>query len=497
VHDSKTTATPLAYDERFRPQLHFTPPTGWLNDPNGLVYYAGEYHLFYQHFPRDTVWGPMHWGHAVSTDLINWTHLPVALQPDDLGYIFSGSAVIDWHNTAGFGPQAMVVLFTHHDPHDSKQSQSLAYSIDRGRTWTKYAGNPVIDTPSNLRDFRDPKIFWYGDESAGGRWVMALATTSAILFYTSPDLITWQPGGSFGSGYGARSGVWETPDLFQLPVDDGPDTRWVLLAGVGDGAPAGGSGEQYFIGSFDGQTFTSENEKDTVLWFDYGADNYATQSWSDVPHGRRLVLSWMNNWQYGRAIPTTAWRGAMTMPRELRLVRTPSGVRLSQAPAPEFQAQRGQPYGRSNFTVPAGETLLLPPLGLVFELELAVDLPEAAAGTFGLRLRTGADQHTAIGCTPGARTLFIDRRRSGLSAFHDDFPALHSAPLAAQDGRIRLRLFVDRSSVELFANDGTVVLTDQIFPTGEEMQVELFAGDTPLTISRFDAYRLQSARFSK
>ncbi|MEZ4595112.1 MAG: glycoside hydrolase family 32 protein, partial [Chloroflexota bacterium] len=321
--------------EPFRPAYHFTPPTAWLNDPNGMVYYDGEYHLFYQYHPDSTVWGPMHWGHAVSTDLVNWQHLPIALAPDELGYIFSGSAVIDWHNTAGFGPEAMIAIYTYHDA-NANQSQAIAYSLDKGRTWTKYAGNPVIPTPTNIRDFRDPKVLWYEDEDGNGRWVMALAVGRSILFYSSPNLIDWVATGSFGFGHGATDGVWETPDLFELPVAGTAESRWVLTVGIGDHAPASGSGMQYFIGQFDGQTFTNENPKETVLWADYGADFYAAQSWSDAPNGRRLWLAWLNNWQYANQIPTTTWRGAMTLPRELRLVQTEAGIRLGQTAVPEL-----------------------------------------------------------------------------------------------------------------------------------------------------------------
>ena len=334
--------TVLAH-EPYRPQYHFTPAANWINDPNGLVYYAGEYHLFYQYHPQSTLWGPMHWGHAVSPDLVNWTDLPIALTPDELGMIFSGSAVIDWRNTAGFGAEAMVAIFTHHVTEGHYQSQSLAYSLDRGRTWTKYAGNPVIPTPAKTRDFRDPKVFWYGSDDAG-HWVMCLAVGNAIHFYTSPNLLEWTHTGAFGDGHGASAGVWETPDLFELPVAGQDTTRWLLLIGVGNGAPAGGSGEQYFVGHFDGQTFISENPKATALWADYGADAYAGQSWSDTPDDRRIKISWLNNWSYGRELPTTTWRGAMTIPRTLGLVDTPDGMRLTQTPVTELAALRREKY---------------------------------------------------------------------------------------------------------------------------------------------------------
>ena len=246
-----------------RPGYHFTPPANWLNDPNGLVYLDGEYHLFYQCHLGDIGWGPMHWGHAVSRDLLNWQHLPVALAPDGNGMIFSGSAVVNTENSAGFGREALVAVFTHHSA--QQESQSLAFSLDRGRSWVKYKGNPLLNPPPGTPDFRDPKVFWYGEPGAG-QCVMILAVGRQVLFYTSPNLIDWSPSGSFGNGYGSTSGVWETPDLFELPVDGGPDLRWVLTVGVGDGGPAGGSATQYFIGQFDGHVFLSDNPTETVLW---------------------------------------------------------------------------------------------------------------------------------------------------------------------------------------------------------------------------------------
>jgi fructan beta-fructosidase len=240
----------IVASELYRPQYHFSPQANWMNDPNGPVYCDGEYHLFYQYHPESPVWGLMHWGHAVSCDLIHWQHLPIALYPDEHGMIFSGSAVVDWNNAAGFGEKAMIIIFTYNKEH--KETQNLAYSTDKGRTWTKYAGNPVIPHPNYLRDFRDPKVFWHENH-----WVMSLAAGDMILFYASPDLKHWEQSGSFGGGYGCTSGVWETPDLFKLPVDNGPETRWVLTVGVGNGGPAGGSGTQYFIGEF--------NEKNSLL----------------------------------------------------------------------------------------------------------------------------------------------------------------------------------------------------------------------------------------
>ena len=479
--------------EPFRPAYHFTPPTAWLNDTNGMVYYDGEYHLFYQHHPDSTVWGPMHWGHAVSRDLVNWRHLPIALAPDELGTIFSGSAVIDWHNTAGFGPEAMIASYTYQDP-DARQSQAIAYSLDNGRTWTKYAGNPVIPPPANLRDFRDPKLLWYDNGRGGGHWVMALAAGRAVLFYTSPNLLDWQPAGSFGFGYGAMGGVWETPDLFELPVTGTAESRWVLTVGIGDNAPASGSGTHYFIGQFDGQTFTSDNPKETVLWADYGADFYAAQSWSSAPDGRRIWLAWLNNWQYANQIPTTTWRGAMTIPRELRLVPTPEGIRLAQTAVPELTQLRQHKQHWHKVTLQSG-TPFVPEvssdrLEIIAELETPIE-----ANSLGIRLRLGEGEATAVGYTPKSQLLFVDRTTAGQSAFNDNFASVHTAPFAPAEGLLKLHIFVDRASIEVLANDGLISFSEQIFPGAASVGVELFAEGTAVTVRNLEIYQLSAAQF--
>lgn len=479
--------------EPYRPAYHFTPPTAWLNDPNGMVYYDGEYHLFYQHHPDSTVWGPMHWGHAVSRDLVNWQHLPIALAPDELGTIFSGSAVIDWHNTAGFGPEAMIASYTYQDP-DARQSQAIAYSLDNGRTWTKYAGNPVIPTPANLFDFRDPKLLWYDDGSGGGHWVMALAAGRAILFYTSPNLLDWQPSGSFGFGYGALGGVWETPDLFELPVTGTAESRWVLTVGIGDNAPAGGSGTHYFIGQFDGQTFTSDNPKETVLWADYGADFYAAQSWSSAPDNRRIWLAWLNNWQYANQIPTTTWRGAMTLPRELRLVPTQEGIRLAQTAVPELAQLRQHTQRWHNVILEPGVPFVPEVSGDQLEIIAELETP-IEANSLGIRLRLGDGEATAVGYAPKSGLLFVDRTNAGQSAFNYNFASAHTAPFEPADGILKLHIFVDRASLEVLANEGLISFSEQIFPGEASVGVELFAEGTAVTVRTLEVYQLSAAQF--
>jgi len=470
-----------------RPSYHFTPPQMWLNDPNGLVYFDGEYHLFYQFHPESTVWGPMHWGHAVSRDLVNWQHLPIALFPDENGMIYSGSAVIDWKNTSGFGEKALVAIFTYDK--DFKETQNLAYSIDRGRTWTKHAGNPVIPASDSIRDFRDPKVFLHEDH-----WVMALAAGDRILFYISPDLIHWEQSGSFGGGFGCTEGVWETPELFQLPVEGSNESRWVLTVGVGNGVPTGGSGTQYFIGHFDGRNFTSENPKDTVLWADDGADYYAPQSWNDEPGGRRLMIGWMNNWSYARLIPESGWRGSFSLIREAALTRTTNGIRLLHRPIHEMQYLRSGHHHWRNETIQADANLLADVRGGSLEILAEFQITDKV-DSFGLRVRVGRDEQTTIGYNVKETQLYVDRRHSGQVDFHESFARLHTASLSLADHIIRLHIFVDSISVEVFANDGLVVFSECIFPKEESQGLELFVEGGKVLLNSMDVYPLKPATF--
>lgn len=472
-----------------RPAFHFTPPSMWLNDPNGLVYFDGEYHLFYQHHPHSMVWGPMHWGHAVSRDLVNWEHLPIALFPDERGMIFSGSAVVDAGNTAGFGENALVAIFTYHKDHH--ETQNLAYSLDRGRTWTKYAGNPVIPAPRLFKDFRDPKVFWHRD-----RWVMSLAAKNKIIFFTSANLKRWEQSGNFGGGYGSTSGVWETPDLFQLRVDDSDETRWLLTVGVGDGAPAGGSGTQYFIGQFDGQRFIPDDARDTVRWADFGADFYAPQSWNDAPNARRLALGWMTNWQYAAHAPTSEWRGALTLIRELSLTRTTGEVRLVQRPIPEIKTLRRGHVHLPRQIIHPDENPLSNIEGTALEILASFEVTDAAV-TFGLRLRVGGNEFTEMRYDPRAQKLIVDRSHSGRVDFKKGFAQPHAAALAPMDNEIRFHIFVDTFSVEVFANDGLVVFSESIFPSESSRGLALFAEGGQVVLKSLDFYELEPARFAR
>lgn len=471
-------------NDTYRPEYHFTPPSNWMNDPNGLVFFDGEYHLFYQYHPHSTVWGPMHWGHAISTDLVHWQHLPIALYPDEQGMIFSGSAVVDVDNTAGFGKNALVAIFTYNK--DYKESQNLAYSTDRGRSWTKYLHNPVVPVPEPLSDCRDPKVFWYEDH-----WVMLLAAKDRVLFLISRDLKSWHQSGAFGGGYGSTDGVWETPDLFKLTVDQTNETRWVLTVGVGNGAAAGGSGTQYFIGHFDGKNFVSDDPKEVILWADYGADYYAPQSWSNEPNGRRIMLGWMSNWQYAREVPSDGWRGMFSVPRELSLTATANGMRLVHKPIPELEVLRVKGQHWQNQTVKPGENLLAGLTGDAFEI-IAEFQVQSSENSFGLHVRQGGEERTTIGYNFQTQEVFIDRTRSGQREFKEGFAAVHSASLEPQNGIVRLHIFIDRCSVEVFANDGIITLSDLIYPTPQSLGLELFTEDSDVFIKSLDVYPMTS-----
>ena len=471
----------MLFTEKHRPQYHFTPPQQWMNDPNGMVYYEGEYHLFYQHYPEDNVWGPMHWGHAVSPDMVNWEHMPIALYPDELGYIFSGSAVIDWENTSGLGSEEqppMVAIYTYHEPKGAEdpertdfQYQGIAYSLDKGRTWTKYENNPVLGNPG-IRDFRDPKVMWFEPTQ---KWIMTLAVKDRISFYSSPDLKTWTHESDFGLGVGGHGGVWECPDLFALQVDDTGDMKWVLLVSINPGGPAGGSATQYFIGEFNGSTFTMDpafapevtppagTEEERAIWMDYGPDNYAGVTWSDVPEsdGRRLFIGWMSNWTYAQQVPTTAWRSAMTVPRELKLTRRAGSYRLISEPVDELDALVEESIDVAA-DIGGGISLTDSLFALTVE---GTDLA-------GLNLVLGNASGEEIRIQLEGDQLLVDRSASGLVDFNDAFAAIHAAPLEGL-GVQRMQVFVDLSSVEVFLNDGEVVMTELVFPTSPYTEISL------------------------
>jgi fructan beta-fructosidase len=480
------------YNEKYRPQFHFSPPGNWMNDPNGLVYFEGEYNLFYQYYPDSTVWGPMHWGHAVSTDLIHWVNLPIALYPDSLGYIFSGCAVVDWKNKTGFqkgSSPPIVAMFTHHSPkrlekgtHDF-QYQSIAYSNDKGRTFVKYDGNPVISNKLKEQDFRDPKLSWNEEL---GKWVVVLAAGQKVEFFCSPDLKNWEFLSEFGTDAGAHGGVWECPDFFRLKIGD--EYKWVLIVNMNPGCPNGGSGTQYFIGQFDGKEFVNDNPKETTLWLDYGPDNYAGVTWSDIPNddGRRILIGWMSNWSYAQVTPTAEWRSANTIPRVLELKNTDSGLRLSSAPVKEIEKLRTKSHVLS--LAPGSEVEIT---GLN-EIVLNINSSETDATEFGLIFSNRLGEQLVTGYNRLTNQFFTDRIKSGKTDFSPEFAKVHYAPRISKDGIINLNLFLDHSSLELFADGGLSILTDVFFPTENFDQVRFFEKDGKTTKQDITIYDLQS-----
>lgn len=467
--------------EQHRPQFHFTPQKGWMNDPNGMVYFKGEYHLFYQYYPDSTVWGPMHWGHAISKNLVHWEHLPIALYPDTLGYIFSGSAVVDVNNTSGFGKKGgetpLVAIYTYHDMAGEKagktdfQTQGIAYSLDKGRTWVKYANNPVIKSP-NIRDFRDPKVSWH---AASKRWVMVLAVADHVEFYASKNLKNWEKTGEFGKNSGSHGGVWECPDLFPMKVVGKNETKWVLMLNIGNGAPNNGSGTQYFVGHFDGKTFKNDNPDDKTLWFDYGKDNYAGVTWSGNPDGRRLLIGWMSNWQYAQIVPTKAWRSAATVARELALQPTQEGLRVFQKPVREAKILRSP--RKSDFGFQISNDLVLDNQSVTKEVEVSFDLNKTTAQDFGIVLSNSKNEKIEIGYNVVTKQFFIDRTEGGKKDFSKDYAVKQFAPRLSQSNIVKLHLLIDVSSVELFADNGATTMTSVYFPNEDFKNCQIFAKD--------------------
>ncbi len=464
------------YSEPHRPQVHFSPQKNWMNDPNGLVYYNGTWHLFFQYYPDSTVWGPMHWGHATSTDLVHWSEKPIALYPDSLGYIFSGSVVADIHNTSGLGKKGqipLIAIFTYHDPKGEKegalnfQNQGLAYSIDEGATWTKYSGNPVLKNPG-IRDFRDPKISW--NEKAG-RWIMTLAVKDRIYFYSSPDCKQWTKESEFGDGMGSHGGVWECPDLFPMNADG--KTVWVLLVSINPGGPQGGSATQYFIGDFDGKSFTTQ-QTDT-RWVDGGTDNYAGVTWSNTGD-RHLFLGWMSNWQYAQVVPTQPWRSAMTVPRDLSLEMVKGQYYLRSAPAKEMDLIGNHESVENN--IASLQKTLNGPAELRFHASLA--------RSFSITLSNNKGEKWIAGYDAATDSFYVDRKQSGRSDFEKGFASRIACKRISDKKDMDLVLVIDRASAELFADKGLTTLTSIFFPTENYTQ---------LTVKGEPGFRMSSVLF--
>ena len=505
VENIKTPERPENYyTEPHRPQFHFTPEKKWMNDPNGMVYYQGEYHLFYQYYPDSTIWGPMHWGHAISEDLVKWKHLPIGLYPDSMGYIFSGSAVVDWNNTSGFGegekpPLVAVYTLGVEDHKKIPQRQGVAWSNDNGRTWEKYKDNPVID--ENLRAFRDPKIFWH-DPSR--QWIMAVVASNSnediipdhVRFYASANLKDWKFLSDFGYTYGKQGGKWECPDLFPMRINGNGEKKWVLLVSIDPGSPNGGSGTQYFVGDFDGKNFTldpaflKDVENGQAVWLDWGRDNYAGVTWADIPEadGRRLFMGWMSNWQYAQVVPTGVWRSAMTLPRVLRLGQTAQGLRLFSRPLEELEELRGLTFSLSEEKV-EGDLDLTDKLGFPpSSMEILMDIEVSDDANFGIELSNAKGETYQVGFDAANQQFYSDRTNAGPAGFSDQFASeIHTAPRINPGATLRLHVFFDVASCELFADWGATTMTDTFFPGEDFNQIKLYAknGSVKINAGRF------------
>lgn len=476
--DKQTTVVKpkVLQDVDYRPNFHFTPKAHWMNDPNGMFYLNGTYHLFFQYYPEDNVWGPMHWGHATTKDLLHWEEQPIAIYPDSLGYIFSGSAVVDVQNTSGFGTMdnpPVIAMFTYHDPIKEKegsvtfQNQAIAYSTDEGATWTKYADNPVISNPG-IRDFRDPKMHWDAEHK---QWIVVLAVLDRVYFYTSKDLKHWDKTSEFGKDQGAHGGVWECPDFFPIQVANSKETKWVLIESLNPGAINGGSGTQYFIGDFDGKEFTPVETmrnlpKEHTYWLDFGRDNYAGVTWANIPEedGRTIYLGWMTNWFYAQEVPTETWRGAMTLPRELSLQKNNNEYRLYTKPVKELLGSTTSVKHEESITVTKSLPLVKDTDADLTKTVLTFTIADIKKQRYEFQLTSVADT-LKFGYDGNNNQFFVDRSAMALSGFHKDFAA-HDiiAPRIAKNKDITVTIVIDNTSLELFCDDGLSVMTNIYYP---------------------------------
>lgn len=476
--------------EKYRPAFHHTPRYGWMNDPNGMFYKDGRWHLYYQYNPYGSKWQNMTWGHSVSDDLVNWEHLPEAIRPNGLGSVFSGSCAVDHDNTAGFGSDAVIALYT---SAGTSQMQSLASSTDDGLTFNIYPSNPVLTLESEARD---PKVFW-NDSTKEWNMILAHALDHEMLIFSSPDMKSWTLQSSFGKGLGAQGGVWECPDLFELPVAGTDEKKWVLLCNINPDGPFGGSGTQYFVGDFDGKTFKADTDAAgnvSTKWLDYGKDHYATVTWSDAPGGRRVALGWMSNWQYAADVPTMQFRSANTLPREMGLFRAPDGeVYASSAPSPELEALRGKLAAKVKKTTVGrkARSFALPSEngGIC---EILMDIEASKAKTVNVVFSNSQGEKVVMQYDSAAATLSFDRTQSGITDFSEGFPAVTVTPTHEASGRIALRIFVDRSSMEVFGNDGEFVMTNLVFPRTPYTTLSVSAEGGNAKVENLRIYSLKS-----
>lgn len=502
-YDSEAVAISYSEEELYRPNYHFTPKANWMNDPNGMFYYNGYYHLYFQYHPESSVWGPMHWGHAISTDMITWTEQPIALFPDKLGTIFSGSAVVDISNSSGLGEVdksiPIVAIYTNSlklDEGDNwKQTQSIAYSHDEGKTFTKYENNPVIDN-NELPDFRDPKVTWDDDRK---KWVMSLAVADRISFYESKNLKDWNLLSSFGQGIGGHGGVWECPDLFKLPVLGTDESKWVLFVSINPGGPNGGSATQYFIGDFDGKTFTMDKEFEKNLneehnyWIDFGRDNYAGVTWSNArkKDGSKLMIGWMSNWDYAQKVPTEKWRSAMTIARKIQLQKNEEGYRLLFTPVQELSSYRGKKYKEENILI-KGDTKIIDADAIdLASAEIKFNISDLKETVYTFKLSNNQGDELLFGYDNIKKTFFIDRAKSGRTDFSEKFAnKISRAKRTSTNKDLSGTILLDKTSIELFYDNGETVMTEIFFPNVPYDKLSIESKDQEFTLGIIEVHKL-------
>ena len=482
-------------NQLYRPNFHFTPKGNWMNDPNGMFYLNGKYHLYFQYYPDGNIWGPMHWGHAISKDMMTWEEQEIALYPDDLGMIFSGSAVVDKDNTSGFGKDGIdpvVAIYTYHNMQGEEdgeidfQTQAIAYSLDEGMTWTKFNGNPVIPNPG-IKDFRDPKVFW--DDSTS-KWIMSLAVGNKIMFYSSLNLKNWNFESEFGEDIGAHGGVWECPDLFPVKVNGTEETKWVLLVSINPGGPNGGSATQYFIGDFDGETFlldenfSNQLQEQKGVWLDYGRDNYAGVTWSNIPESddRKLFIGWMSNWDYAREVPTYAWRSSMTIARELKLKKVNGNYMLFSEPIKEFDNYKETKTEKSNITFINEFNIVNNESVDINKSFVEIQLSNLEKDNYNFSLSNHEGDLIQFGINNIDHYYYIDRRESGNSNFSEKFAdVISKASFDNQLNEVNIQMVIDKTSIELFYNNGEISMTEIFFPNSPLKTLKLNTEKDSLT----------------
>ncbi|MDO5570874.1 MAG: GH32 C-terminal domain-containing protein [Bacteroidales bacterium] len=493
--------------ERFRPLYHHTPLYGWMNDANGLVYKDGEYHLYFQYNPYGSMWGNMHWGHSVSKDLVNWEHLPAAIERDTLGHIFSGSSVVDFNNSANYGDNTIVSFYTSASDKNG-QIQCMAYSKDNGNTFTKYEKNPILT--SELKDFRDPKVFWYAPQN---KWIMIVSADKEMRFYQSKDLKQWDYMSAFGKGYGALPSQFECPDMVELPVDGNPDKKkWALIVNINPGGLFGGSATQYFVGDFDGEKFICNTEPNEVKWLDWGKDHYATVTFSNTSD-RVIAVPWMSNWQYCQIVPTKQFRSANALPRELTMYSQDNNVFLAANPVAETLKLRKETKSFNNIDLSKDyviESMLDDNQG-AYEIEMSITSLRPDYD-LTLQLTNSLGEYVDITLDSENNKIIMDRSKSGIVDFgadskpheienHDnrktnsinyinDFALGTWAPLANNEKSHKLRIFVDRCSVEIFLDNGKVVMTNLVFPNEWYNTLKLINKKGKVNVDELNIYKL-------